>query len=170
MATPGAGSQIHSARGNLCLKGFCPCRPVLGENGSTGRLPAKMSKREPVLRKLLGPRPWPEELLREWKKGGKFSEGWLGDVRYCKVHLDEENMDIRQTMSKSKDGAAIGAHTWPAALARAPPAPSPSSMGAISALLPKCFPPEQHAQDMAHARWPHGSEVPRYTRSTRRMA
>jgi hypothetical protein len=124
MATPGAGGQIHSARGNLCLKGFCPCRAVLGENGPTGVLPAKMSKREPVLRKLLGPRPWPEELLREWK-GGKFSEGWLGDVRYCKIHLDKENMDIRQTMSRSKDGAATGAHAWPAALARAPPAQSP---------------------------------------------
>ena len=45
-----------------------------------------------------------------------------------------------------------------------------SSMGAISALLPKCFPPGQHAQDMGHARWPLGSEVPRCIRMTCRMA
>ena len=57
---------------------------------------------------LLGPdeMQWPEDLLLPYKKGWTQEQGYLGDVRYSKAHVDQENLKVTVTNSSVRESVA----------------------------------------------------------------
>jgi hypothetical protein len=88
-------------------------------------LPAKMPKRMEVLRDILGPPPYPEELLRP---PGLKADGGLGDVRYSTAHHDQEN--LRTTTTNGGTRGELPAQS----------APPFSHVICMGALQPACSP------------------------------